>query len=451
VRRGKGDPSLAYNWANAALSTPSHREEESLEQATPAPDKSLFSWIERHRPVITLGLLLGALLSYIPFAWQQVTLRGLFEYVGIDFRLFYASGQIWRDHGVAAIYDPAIQAAHQKPLYETFSRYVEGLSLPFWPLCLCIYVLPFVGVSLLPSVTAFVVWDVINGIGVLGYLFLWTKRLKLPPAEAFPLGAILFLSAANFTNLLFGQVNVFLLVAVGEAVFHLMRGRAFQAGLWLALGWVKPQMILLIVLVLVLKRNRGFAFGFLSGSILVGLLSFFLGGIEGFEGVLNTLLHWPGVLRTSGITWISLVDNLRMKGLASVLAWLIGLWIALTALWAWYQTTPSSRLPETLPLFFLSTLAAEAILMPHGNTYMALALGIPWLVFIAQFAHRSQYWWVLILWSLVPGLLFITTTQAISVGRAHDVLGLFMLLAHLLTLLTVRTRQAEINLHPTAP
>ena len=58
-----------------------------------------------------------AIIGYTVFSYQQVIKRGLFEYVGIDFRLFYASGQIIRDHGFNAVYDTNLQTQYQLPIY----------------------------------------------------------------------------------------------------------------------------------------------------------------------------------------------------------------------------------------------------------------------------------------------------------------------------------------------
>ncbi|WP_299029083.1 glycosyltransferase family 87 protein [uncultured Thermanaerothrix sp.] len=390
---------------------------------------------ERDRWLGVLGLALLVLVGYAIYTLQQVQARGVFEYVGIDFRLFYASGQIAREHGLRGVYDPGLQAMYQKPLYEHFARFVEGVSLPFWALplpYLPLFVAPFMLLPLLPPLPAFLLWVGVTAGGTLAYLYVWVRRLSFDWAASVAAVA-LFLSSANFLNLLFGQVNLLLLIAVGEALFNLQRGRAGRAGGWLALGWIKPQMILLLALaVAVVRRNRRFGAGFLAGSLGVAAASYALGGWESLREVLVSVQRWPALLRHSGMTWLSAVDHFVARGLPLGLALGIGILIVGVVLWAWWEILRAAGHREeaaTWAEIFLITLATQAIAMPHGNVHMALALGIPWMVVLHQHSHEGVWWALGVAWTLWSGVILVLYGLC-SAGYAHDVLGMLMLLIH---------------------
>jgi hypothetical protein len=398
--------------------------------------------------ILSLGILFVTLISYILFSFQQIKARGIFEYVGIDFRLLYASGLIARTHGFSAVYDPAFQAQYQRPLYDAFSRFVPNLTLPFWALpipYLPVFVAPIVPLSFLPPLPAFLAWVGLNVIITLGYLYLWIRRLSFDRVALVAAGAV-FLSIANFLNLIFGQVNLMLMVAMGEALYHLMQGREGHAGLWLALGWIKPQMILLLVLVVALRRHWRFVRGFLGGSLLVGGASLILGGWNSVTGVIQMLRNWPVISRSSGITWLSAADHLTARGVTSWIALGMGGMIALVALLVWLDMMRADRLwdePSPWAEIFLATLATEAIVMPHGNVHMALALGIPWLIVVRQ-RPDGLTWGVFLTWALLNGLIFIGDSQR-SANHAHDLLGMLMLLSHLtILLLLYRTQRMKM-------
>jgi len=81
--------------------------------------------------------------------------------------------------------------------------------------------------------------------------------------------------------------------------------------------------------------------------------------------------------------------------------------------------------------------------MPHGNVYMALALAVPWMVYLHLSEDRLG-WYIFINWSLISGIIFVASAF-ISVGNAHNLLGMLMLLAHLLTIIYLYNRSFSLN------
>lgn len=418
------------------------------------------NWFYKNYIIFSLFLATLAVVGYALFSYQQISQRGFFEYIGIDFRLFYASGQIIRDYGFDAVYDVNLQTQYQLPLYDGYSRYKDGLSLPFWalqipyiPFFLVIFIIP----SYFSPLGAFLGWVIFNITFTIIYLYIWVKRLadKSKNRTELFLVIIIFLSIQNFLNTIMGQVNLILMVSIGESLFNLMRGKYFNAGLWLTLGWIKPQMVLLLCLVSLIQRNWHYIVGFLSGSLIIGAVSIALGGWKGIEGVFSTLRNWPTILRSSGITWLSAVDHLVMQGISTTLAYILGITLVLVVFIAYIRIIQKfyiiSKNSFTKPVenilwseMFLATLATQSIVMPHGNVHMTLALAVPWLVYLYLTQDRLG-WYIFINWSLISGIIFVLIALK-SVGQAHNLLGMLILLAHLMTVSYFYNRQISRNL-----
>lgn len=395
----------------------------------------LIHWFDHYYlQFIPFFCLLLAIL-YLLFIIQQMNYRGVFEYVGIDFRLLYASGQIIREHGFSAVYDPTIQARYQLPLYENFSHYVDGLSLPFWPLpmpYLPFFVAPSTLLTFLSPLPSFILWATLNAIFTAAYFAIWYKRLSYRPQVVLILAASFLVSVPNFLNTLFGQVNLILMVAMGETLFNLKSGRYLKAGLWLSIAWIKPQMLILVSLLAILRRKWHFLVGLATGSVFIGIVSLLEGGLEGVRGILNTIRTWPTFYRTSGTSWLSAVDHLVIYGVPTSIATAIGFLLVIIIIFAWiemvnprYQTNKGDKEWTSI---FLATLLAQLIVMPHANVHMAMSLAIPWLLFLCYSSNRLA-WLIFLFWAILSGFIFILFAQW-SVGQAHNLLGMLMLLAH---------------------
>lgn len=410
----------------------------------------LFAPSERRFAFAVLTLSLMALIGYILFTFHQVSLRGWFEYVGCDFRTYYASGQLFRDYGPRAMYDLTLHEVYQKVLYDRYAVYTEGWSTPFYVLptpYLPVFMLPFVGLSFLPPFTAFLVWEGANALATWGYLWLWTKRLGLRGCTRLMVITVIFLGVQNFYNLFFSQTNLILMVAVGEALHNLMEGREGRAGLWLTLGLIKPQAILLLALVLFVLRGWRFRVGFVVGALLIGGSSWAMLGWQGVRDYAAILSSYTPVLRIGGITWMSLVDNLVLFGFDRSLALEIGLVVVILILGVWLYTLwlGEHHLSRQMDLaeIFLLTLAAQMVVALHGHVHQALALAVPWMVYLKD-KDAPTPWYVFITWVIVPGLVFLLAAIK-SVGYAALVLGMVALMTHVLILLLLyRTQRMKM-------
>ena len=114
----------------------------------------------------------------------------------------------------------------------------------------------FVPLASLPYVTAYLVWAIFNIALIVGFWILLRPRLpnlnNLSPA--LPLLAM-FAFFPVIMALLQGQDSILLLFLYGLAFSALATGRAFVAGVFLALALFKFQLVLPFVLVLLAQTS----------------------------------------------------------------------------------------------------------------------------------------------------------------------------------------------------
>lgn len=430
-----------YNRSNAGVSR-SLGLRWSVSRANSFSLRSSLAGPARYRTAVTLVLALVALVGYGLYTVQSIRARGLFDYVGVDFRTYYASGLILREHGAGAVYDLSLQTAYQKALYDQFAIYVKDNSLPYYVIPTPyppIYVLLFSLLSVFPPLFAFLVWEGLNIILFLVYSITWVKRLNLKWLEGLGLVAMLFLSVQNFHNLFSAQVNLFLMISIGETLFNVIQKRNMAAGICLSLGLLKPHAILLMVLLFLVLRKWRLIFGFLISATAMILASLAMLGYQGTLNYIEMLSSYDPLLRLGGMTWMSLVDNLTLLGLQRPTAFVIGGGMALVVLMAWaYILWQMRRYPSDEAAWdevFLLTSATQAIVAPHGYVYMALMLGVPWLVYVNR--HNDTITWLAFLtWGIGLGLIFIAIAQK-SLGNAVFILGMFTLMMHVFIMLLV--------------
>ncbi len=391
--------------------------------------QQLIFWIY----IICLGI------SYILFTFSQINNRGIFEYIGIDFRLWYSTGQIIKDYEIASVYDLSKQSTYQKVIYDEYAIYNEAYSIPFFPLrlpYLPIFIIPFRLLTLFPILKAFIYWEIVNGLITFLYLLLWLRRLECCD-NLLILFMVGYFSIYNFLNLIFSQVNLIILIAIGESIVAIKRNQGFLAGVWLSLCFIKPQCIfpLLPISMLIYKRYR-FVMGFTFGGIVLIICSIMFGGFRSMYLMMNLYKDWPNYMGTSGMTWKALSENLVQRGLSPNASNAIGLLIVFAILLAWRRIIQQTKLVNdyhSLGIVYGTNLVAQFICFPYGNIHNALPLLIIWYILIIK-THKNKFIFInFVTWSLFPALIFLVSTL-ISVGLAHDVLGLLVLFIHVYTL-----------------
>ncbi len=302
-----------------------------------------------------------------------------------DFTGYYtAATAVIRGSG-AHLYDLDLQRQLQGEIIFPH-RFEVGGVLPFqYP---PFAVLPFLPLAMLPIRFAYYLWAVLNlGLFVAALAILSRSVPRL--ASATGLRTLLWLSSFSFLPLLsalmLGQLSVLVLLFYVSGFALLRRGRDVEAGLALAMVSVKPQLLIVVPLVL-LSRGRWKALaGMAAGvSALVGLSLVLVGPFDAGQFLAINL-------ETAG--WLPPSLNLTLFGLFSGLLrpWPVAILpvtlamdvLILLLLWlSWRgEWRPDSPLfPLRLALLLLATVAVAPHLYAHD-----LVLLVPVAFYVADY------------------------------------------------------------------
>jgi glycosyl transferase family 87 len=222
------------------------------------------------RAILVLNLTLAV--SYVGL-WSLMAWRGMLWRA--DFTNFYTGWSIVLAGDGQRLYDLEFQARVQQQILAGRS-FAEGLLPYVNPPHLT---LPFVPLAGLPLTVAFGVWS----LGQMA-LLVWLAWLLLDIARAWERRERLLLLSALlafpplFNTALLGAFSLLMLVCLVQFYRALKRGREAHAGLWLLLGTIKFQHVLLPGLMLVAARRwRALAAALLAGGLLAGLASLAFG------------------------------------------------------------------------------------------------------------------------------------------------------------------------------
>jgi hypothetical protein len=374
-----------------------------------------------------LNLLWIALFAfYISFAGWYVATGSLCDYMGADYRAFYASAQIARDRGFAQVYDLKTQDAYQRPLYD--QCYSGPARVPYVPVpmpYLPPFVLLFMPMAPLPYMTSYFVWIFLNLALIVLYMFRFKRALGA--VNGGDIMAQLLVCLPVFSNFFLGQVNGWMLICLAEFLLALMKGKDFRAGLWLVGLLVKPQTLILILPGLLLARRFKSLAGFTVSCVAIAGISMLLAGGYGLGDLAILILHYVRGLPTNApeamMNWRAVAFNLSNLVPPNV-AWAIsmgGLMVtAGVGLSLWVRP---SLLPDRLPLILFGTYAATCAATWHSHTHMILPL-IPLILYL--YAQKQISWRLVYLWLLGPSLIF-PIMLAVKPDIAYNLFGLSML------------------------
>ncbi len=337
-----------------------------------------------------------------------VTTNGLFDYIGGDYRVYRTSAEIAVTHGFAGVYDLALQDQYQRPLYNAYTRAggsagYAPIPLPYPPA----FVLLFLPLLLLPPVPAFCLWTLVNVVGLGLYLRRFFRALGHP--VEMDRWLLFILAFPAFFTFFVGQVNVLLVVALGEFYLAVLRGRDWAGGAWLAGLLVKPQLLILLIPGLLLGRRFKTFSGFALAGLVLLSISLLLAGPQGLLALLRLVLLYPGDLATT-------VPNLMMnwRSLFINLSLVLPPWLAMIPAAGGFVLSvgagllPWLRRPDPgSPAFALTLLvccAATCTVAWHSHVHMALLLAIP---LAALTVHGRLPPLAMAAWAVVPLLIFV--------------------------------------------
>lgn len=215
-----------------------------------------------------------------------------------DYISYWTVGRIADTLGYSKIYDLNLLQRLQyltlqsTEVYASVSQFeVIAMPVPY----LSFFNIPFQYLSRINIDASYWLWLVLNIITLIGYVIYFHHQIHPLYIDGhrhvFYLLLIL-ISFSVYLNISSGQINILLLISIGEFIRNFKGNRKISAGMWLSGLILKPQMLILIVPVILLQRWWKVFIGFLSGSVVILFISFLLSGVSGFQDLLSLYTTW---------------------------------------------------------------------------------------------------------------------------------------------------------------
>lgn len=328
--------------------------------------------------------------------FNSPSLGGLFRWIGVDFGFFYAHAQVFAHGDLANLY--SVEAA--APYRETLAVYSSspGVAMPSGPVPYPpIYSWLLGLMAPIPAPLAFGIWTAINAVAAIALA--WRAASFFPAGHRLLPAILILVPTAVVFSLWFGQPQLFLAVAFGEAFVAMRRGRDLTAGLWLAVVLFKPQYLVLILPILLLKRRWNALAGFVAGGLVILVASLLVAGVGPFVAYITSLIDSAtaagGALFTAVapevmVNWRALVlgvpleipDNVRV----AITLILTGLTVvAVLVAWRgpWQPTGP--RFAGQMTLLAVATILTAW----HSHIHGVAMIAVPLAAFLASGLSRE--------------------------------------------------------------
>ena len=383
---------------------------------------------------------LAVVLAEAAFTTTVVRSRGLFEYIGLDYRGSRAAGEAILAHGLGAAYDLQLLEASQRQL---FNRYVierEGHSIPFGVVpapYLPPFSLAFVPSTLLPPVPGYLAWTLFHALLLVLYQFRLARAFGV--SKPGWLIAAVVLSFPAFINLIMGQISIWLVVFFGEAVIAFDRQQRFRAGAWLGLLLFKPQVLVLFVPALALAGQWRVFLGMVASIavVIVPILVFagdwaadYIRGIRSAAGSTGTVMNiFPSSMtnwRACGLNAARLFPPPLAWGvaLAGMIATAIAGLSCSVGLRSNDRRRPQQTPGERTGLAWLGLAAATCAFTWHSHVHQLLLLVPPLYAVVAALPRLKNS----VAFSLLgSSVIFVLAAFTLGIGAAHDILGVTLL------------------------
>lgn len=382
--------------------------------------------------------------SWLDAAWLLLMLILLAAYLlgdrhgrlcaqmGTDFRGYYSSAQIARQHGFARVYNQALQEEYQRALLLRCpgGRLESGLrvAMPYLPF----YVLLFLPLTAVELTQSYLVFTLANLAGLALYVIRFTRAMHVPLSGFRLVQWVLCLPA--LANLYLGQMNLLVVIALGEFTLALVRGKPVRSGLWLGLMLVKPHTLILLLPGLALNRRWRNLLGFGVAAVAVLGSSLLLGGLPGLLASSQLALQFAGQLIQTAPTmmnWRGLALNLA-GFLPAGLAWgaaALGIILTVGIVFFLWLRQPGGA-PTRWVLLILATYAGTCAIAWHAHFYLLMPL-LPLLAYLD--GRRRLPTWILAAWLLGPPLVYLLAYLLVP-PLARNGFGMGMLALDLLLL-----------------
>lgn len=321
---------------------------------------------------------------------------------GGDYLAFWSAGRIADEKGFSQIYDLQALKDNQTQALVQLGILRGQFVLtpnpaPYFPM----FIVPFKYLSRINIQESFWTWTVLNLLFMIGYLFFFIKKVILTKkAINYSTVILVSFSFAVFDNFVNGQLNVFLLIFVGEFIRNAISGKLFLSGCWVGFLLLKPQLLILILPVFLIMENWKTLAGFFSTLGIILMTSLLLSGYSGIRSLLNLWTKYSAGIATNAP---EVMINWRMVGVSTntlfttSLGWIatgLGMVSTLIAVLLLIKSRPfcgSSKWVVTVLGLFSATLAITW----HAHAHMAMVL-IPLLVYASSYkllSERTVFFW----------------------------------------------------------
>ncbi len=364
-------------------------------------------------PLVRLGSLLGsrrgrygvllaaAIGAAVWVAWLTSLLArpGFLDLAGNikggDFVEFYAAGRIVATHRTDHLYDRDLQSAveHELTAPQEWSGFHGFITPPF-------FALPFAPLAALPYLAAFALWSALGIVLVPAGLWLVARARGEPLQPPVLLWAFAFVPV--WAAVSYGQ-NSLLSLFILAAVFALLgQARDGFAGLVLGLLLYKPQLVLVLALLLALERRWPALLGLAATATALVLVSLAM-SLPAARAYVQLASSFPTMLADPAFpAWkmhslysffvLLLPGHL---GLAGVLAALASAAVLLAV-----RTLQPPYRPDALHRWFATAIWGSVLVSPHVPLYDLSLLVLPAVLLHAE--RRDPALWrggVAVIWA----------------------------------------------------
>lgn len=388
------------------------------------------SWLTPRRrrdyALLVLAISLAGLIGLIATSDHMIDRYG--KPIGTDFSNVYAAGVLTLSGHAPDAYDPPLQHAAEKAVF-------EGRDVPFFgwhypPFFLMVAAL----LALMPYSLALLCWLAVSLPAFMAAVYaIVPRRETLLATAAFP---------AVFVNIGHGQNGFFTAALLGGFLTMLDR-RPVLAGVMLGLLSYKPQFGLLIPLVLLATGRWTTILSAIATVVTLILASTMLFGMSVWHAFADSATFTRTVVLEAGNTgWEkiqSLFSAVRMWGGSIDLAYAaqgaLALTLAATLIWLWRSNAASELKAAALAI-------ASLLATPYVLDYDLVVLGIAIAFLVRHGLTRGFHSYELSLLALAWAAPLVTRGIA---GLSGIPLGLIVMLA--LYTMTLRRAATDLGIH----
>jgi len=324
-------------------------------------------------------LLLFALATYVPVIVHGDPPFDAFGHpVAVDLVAHVTAGKMMLNGDLNQLYDVQSQWAAQQVFLG--NRYPDIIHFYISPPFVAVLYVPF---AVVPYLDAAILWTILTlGLLALSLRLLWPI---VPNLHRYGFGSILIILLSSWPVielLVDGQDSAVSLLLLVAGLRLLLARRDLAAGGVLGLGVFKPQLFLLIPVLLLFRRQWRALAGWFATVVAVTVLSLIMVGPRGSRGYLALITSPSFQQGTEAVGWKMLslepLAHALFGGLAVALATPVTLAIDAVLLAAFARTVLKSPAhPRQTTLLFAMTILVGSVVSPYFFVYDGVVLLLP--------------------------------------------------------------------------